>query len=224
MIPPTPTDEQEPGVYVRSKRPERELDFLWDKERKKTEEPDRFHLGFFAAGALVGSLVTLGICLVFFGKTLSPAPEKAVVVDSAAIPTEEETLPMVLPNTTEKTEDRGFHLPFFGSKAQEKPQDIQPAEPAAPKEENSFGLSIFSSRAKEKPATEAFPPAQEPQYYEVQSGDSLGSIAIQFYDSSSPKVIARIVKANALSSPDDIRIGQQLIIPPEPNEPSPQGQ
>lgn len=51
--------------------------------------------------------------------------------------------------------------------------------------------------------------------YKVESGDSLERIAIKFYGSSTPEKIQKIQTANSLSSPDTIKIGQELQIPVE---------
>ena len=51
--------------------------------------------------------------------------------------------------------------------------------------------------------------------YIVKSGDSLAAIALKFYgDSSLADIIA---EANNISDPSDIRPGDELIIPPEPD-------
>ncbi len=46
--------------------------------------------------------------------------------------------------------------------------------------------------------------------YTVQSGDTIGSIAVQF-----GVTISAIVEANSLTNPDRIAIGQELIVPPQ---------
>jgi nucleoid-associated protein YgaU len=58
-----------------------------------------------------------------------------------------------------------------------------------------------------------------PQVYVVKDGDNLSSIALQFYGSEEGNrraVITALFKANSkvLKSPDDIYVGQKLIIPP----------
>ena len=57
-----------------------------------------------------------------------------------------------------------------------------------------------------------------PQVYVVKDGDNLSSIALQFYGSEEGNrrvVITALFKVNSkvLKSPDDINVGQQLIIP-----------
>ena len=51
--------------------------------------------------------------------------------------------------------------------------------------------------------------------YKVLAGDTLGNIAKEYYGSSSPANIRKILTANSdkLSTPDKLRIGQLLIIP-----------
>ena len=49
--------------------------------------------------------------------------------------------------------------------------------------------------------------------YTIQSGDSLGKIAEQFYKSSSPKYVDLIQKANNLKSAHSISAGKKLLIP-----------
>lgn len=53
------------------------------------------------------------------------------------------------------------------------------------------------------------------QTYEVKSGDNLSKISKQFY--GDPNEYMRIFYANRdkLSDPDQIQVGQQLVIPPE---------
>jgi len=60
------------------------------------------------------------------------------------------------------------------------------------------------------------PPAEpEPVIHIVQSGDVLSRIANLHYGSSTQFYIDKIVNANpALTNPNDIRIGQELVIPP----------
>ncbi|SMY06517.1 LysM peptidoglycan-binding domain-containing protein [Flavimaricola marinus] len=55
--------------------------------------------------------------------------------------------------------------------------------------------------------------AQQFRFYTVNSGDSLGAIAIKFYGDAA--FYGRIFDANrsTLSSPDRIRVGQRLVIP-----------
>ncbi|MDX2083974.1 MAG: LysM peptidoglycan-binding domain-containing protein [Candidatus Melainabacteria bacterium] len=51
--------------------------------------------------------------------------------------------------------------------------------------------------------------------YTVQSGDTLGSIAAQFYGSSGPEFVDKIQRANNLRNAHSIRVEQRLVIPPK---------
>jgi nucleoid-associated protein YgaU len=65
-----------------------------------------------------------------------------------------------------------------------------------------------------EPATRAAGPAANTTY-KVVSGDTLGRIAEKVYGSSAPKYIDKIQHANGMSSPNNLQIGQTLIIPPK---------
>lgn len=54
-------------------------------------------------------------------------------------------------------------------------------------------------------------PAQNPGTYVVAEGDSLYAIALRF-----GVELDAIIAANGLSDPNDIQVGQELIIPPKP--------
>jgi nucleoid-associated protein YgaU len=49
--------------------------------------------------------------------------------------------------------------------------------------------------------------------HKVQAGETLGTIAKQYYGSSGPKSIARIVDANKGLNPDKLKVGQEIAIP-----------
>lgn len=51
--------------------------------------------------------------------------------------------------------------------------------------------------------------------YTVESGDTLEAIAVKYYGSGTPKKIELIQSANNMSSPDQLAIGQELVIPVE---------
>lgn len=178
-------EEKEPGVYVRSNRPEQELDFLWDRERKKMVEHDRFHLGFFAGGVLLGSVLTFIGCFFFFS-----GPSLLTDTDSQPTQIEEQVL----------------------TKSDlQKPVAVE--KPQAQKKEAGFALPFFKDKPKDK--SESAPVNVHARAYQVQPGDTLGSIAIKFYESSSPQFIERIQRANKLTSADSLQIGQRLTIPPK---------
>lgn len=51
--------------------------------------------------------------------------------------------------------------------------------------------------------------------YTVKSGDTLESIIIRFYGSFDPSKVDKIKEANKMSNPNNLQIGQNLIIPME---------
>lgn len=180
-------NEQEPGVYVRSRRPDHGIDFLWDRETRKSEEPDRFRLGFFVGGAITGSLLTLAFCFLFLlgGQFF---PEKPVIIDEPAVVEEQATDPT--------------------TSARPSTEAVEPTP------EDRFNWMLFNSSTKKDPAAESTDPEPKASIYAVQEGDTLGSIAIKFYDSSNSKYIEKIQRANKMDSADALSIGQELIIPP----------
>ncbi|UCF33104.1 MAG: LysM peptidoglycan-binding domain-containing protein [Phycisphaerales bacterium] len=54
--------------------------------------------------------------------------------------------------------------------------------------------------------------------YVVRSGDTLSKIALEAYGTKSPTVVEAIFKANqrVLGSPDELKVGDELILPPVP--------
>jgi LysM repeat protein len=62
---------------------------------------------------------------------------------------------------------------------------------------------------------ETTPTPASGQTYTVVSGDSLAKIAGRVYGSQSQANIKKIIDANGITNPDNLQIGQQLIIPPQ---------
>ncbi len=198
-------EEREPGVYIRSNRPDQELDFLWDRERRKHQDPDRYHLGFFAAGLFVGSIITFAGCFIWLGgPKMNPIIEAEPVVEQQVV------------STKDFQDDNAVQAPVSASTVT-APQDNATT---APKAEKKSGLAISlpffggkkADETKTQPAASIEPKART---YEVQSGDTLGSIAIKFYDSSSPAMVEKIQHANKLTNADQLQLGQKLVIPPK---------
>ena len=52
-----------------------------------------------------------------------------------------------------------------------------------------------------------------PETYSVKSGDTLEGIVIRFYGKYDPSKVNKIMEANNLSNPNQLSIGQSLIIP-----------
>lgn len=64
--------------------------------------------------------------------------------------------------------------------------------------------------ASEKAAATA---AGAQETYSVQSGDTMESIAVRFYGSTSPSKVNAIMEANSITNANKLSIGQKLIIP-----------
>ena len=69
-------------------------------------------------------------------------------------------------------------------------------------------------------ATETSASVAANEEYTVQSGDTMESIARRFYGSYSPDKINMIMKANNMTDPNKLAIGQKLIIPMSENNSS----
>ena len=69
-------------------------------------------------------------------------------------------------------------------------------------------------------ATETSASVAANEEYTVQSGDTMESIARRFYGSYSPDKINTIMKANNMTDPNKLAIGQKLIIPMSENSSS----
>jgi nucleoid-associated protein YgaU len=115
--------------------------------------------------------------------------------------------------TTELTARRG---------AAERPSPINPEQVPSPPEAAPVGDTATAGR------TSDVQPPEPMRQYTVRRGDSLSKIAQRHYGSRRRDVVQRLFEANrgTLSSPDSIRAGQTLVLPPlhrgEPSPASPQ--
>lgn len=57
--------------------------------------------------------------------------------------------------------------------------------------------------------------AERVEKYSIQNGDTLESVAIKFYGSSTPEKIEKIQKASNLDDPNRLQIGQEITVPLE---------
>ena len=51
--------------------------------------------------------------------------------------------------------------------------------------------------------------------HKVANGETLGSISGKYYGSTAPQWVDKIQRANNMSTPDSLQIGQTLVIPPK---------
>ena len=99
----------------------------------------------------------------------------------------------------------------FGTNSPEIKADSAVQE--APKVKKEFKLSFIPASKKQKETTAVETPAATYQSYTVVSGDTLEKIIIRFYGKNDVSKIDKIVEANKLSSPNNLSIGQKLVIP-----------
>jgi nucleoid-associated protein YgaU len=70
-----------------------------------------------------------------------------------------------------------------------------------------------------QPTTESSPVATgEERTYVVKEGDTLLGIALEFYNDGSIEFRNLIIEANDIADPSQLSVGQELIIPPAPEE------
>ena len=101
----------------------------------------------------------------------------------------------------------------FGTRATENSMKSDIATPKAPKVKREMKLSLIPTNRKEKKETVEETPTATYQSYTVASGDTLEKIIIRFYGKNDVSKIDKIVEANKLSSPNNLSIGQKLVIP-----------
>lgn len=92
--------------------------------------------------------------------------------------------------------------------------DAEPAPSAAPEQPDDEPAPDAEPDADAEPPADAEDRAEPGEEYVVQSGDSLASIAQERY--GDPSLWREIARANGLSAPFDLTIGDTLIVPPRP--------
>jgi len=181
-----PGFEQTPGVYTRQGQSPQEIDMLWSSTQQYHKE-ERAPIVFVLVGIVIGAVIT-GLVLTLLLKK----PEIRTGANNVA--QEEISESDLLPGAgtqsapeAKKDNNQGIGFNLL-------PESVKPA--AAP---------VNTTTVKKMAAT---------QSYTVKNGDTLERIARKVYGSGSPENVARIQRANKLSSPDRIRIDQKLVIPP----------
>lgn len=190
--------DSSPGVYVRSDR-DRELDILWQGTRVHARE-EKSPVFYLSAGFIAGVVcVFLISAFLNFGNPSSNAknyvasdiPRAATVNVPGDEPDEIQEKPSakVKEKAKENTKNSGSLFSWLKPKSG---KDV---------------LVAVSPSFKDETAGH--------QTYVVKSGDTLEGIAYRFYGMGGPIRVARIQEANNLKSPDQLQIGQHLIIPLE---------
>lgn len=83
--------------------------------------------------------------------------------------------------------------------------------PAVPKSKEKAKLTFIPADKTDKSNLAGTPKGSES--YTVKNGDTLAGIIIRFYGSYDTSKIDKIKQANGMKNPNDLQIGQSLIIP-----------
>jgi LysM repeat protein len=181
------TLEKTPGVYVRTNEPaNHELDMLWSGSRTQFRE-ERSPFLFIAIGFVLGVIVTAAAFIFLVSKPETKMGESSLmapVVQEKDIPQKHKSI-ITTPNQTESTSNKPLQI--FS-----KPE---PTNTQAPVANQTTTVETGS------------------QSYKVKNGDTLGSIASQFYGSSSPEMVDKIMRANNMKDPNKLTLDQELVIP-----------
>ena len=190
--------EQEPGVYVRNRHPERtasgqdSLDFLWDSQKRQHTDGNKNRLGYFFAGLATGSVATLLICLavLFLNQNMAQKP----------------SVSMAMPNMPSiEAQIRGAAKAT--GQAVSKSVSLTTGDNAMP----AANMPATTGSVIVTPTLTA--EAEGVQKYTIKKGDTLGAITGKYYDDPSPQMATKLQLANHLKSPNALQVGQILIIP-----------
>ena len=204
-----PIEDGSPEVYVRQNK-EKELDLLWkDFKMPKGERSPIVYLGIgFISGIiatlLVGAIIVRG--LDYYNHTVFEIEAEVEGfgsnnVDSAVVSDMDNKTEVSAPLDVNKT----INTSSLTNTA------VEANKEAATNSGKKFGFfgNTSSNNAKQTEETVA---AQNKEY-EVQEGDTIDKIVRTFYGSYSTENVDAILKANNMSNPNKLSIGQKLIIP-----------
>ena len=185
-----PIDDGSPEVYVRQNK-EKELDLLWkDFKMPKGERSPIVYLGMGFVSGIIATLLVSAFIGVSSGNFHPKFGfKKATVATEVTVPEENTTNETVNEETTNKT-------------VQEETEQ---------KTSKKFG--IFGTAKTNTETSETETVAQNSKEYEVQSGDTMEKIVRNFYGSYSEDAVNSVLKANNMTDPNKLSIGQKLIIP-----------
>lgn len=188
-----PMDDISPEVYVRRNK-EKELDILWkDFKIPKGENSPIIYLGIGFVAGIIATLVVsafIGMSSGDFHPNIGSSNTETVA--EVSIPEDSSASAIETTETSSVTE----------TSAEET------AEPEA--KTKKFGF-FGSKKANEEANVESA--AQANKEYEVQSGDTMEQIVRNFYGTYSEEKVNTIMKANNMTNPNKLSIGQKLIIP-----------
>lgn len=198
-------EEREPGVYVRSQNPNnRELDFLWENgQTKRVYDSSRNSIGYFLAGTVTGAIITLVLCLAVLSiNHFLSGPKEQIMAKPTVNTAEEISLPIKEEAPVTETKQ---------PVAETKP--VTETTPIATVEKKPEPVVHTTPVATPATKTTTSTRATAAKTHSVQNGETIGSIAYEYYGDSSPKMVERIQAANGLKNVHSIQIGQKLVIP-----------
>ncbi|HOQ04946.1 MAG TPA: LysM peptidoglycan-binding domain-containing protein [Anaerohalosphaeraceae bacterium] len=139
-------------------------------------------------------------------------PSRSILIEQAVEQVARELEPEPLRQTEPPTESRVLTP---APTAQLQPVSV-PSSPSAPE---APAASPATTAAVSTPPAAAASPAPSTQFHIVQKGENLAVIASRYYgkeNGNTRAVIQKLYQANQhiLTSPDSLRIGDKLIIPP----------
>lgn len=190
-----PSGDRSPGVYVRQGLQSavdepHELDMLWSN--RMLQKDDRRPVAVFLFGLLAGVLITAAGFMVFQNAPKLP-------FSALKLPTASNSAPAAVNTPTES----------------DRAADVAPAQQADASNQDSSQDSASATPASTTSSSGAATSDVTGRTYEVQAGDNLGAIAIHEYGSNDPTLVEKIQRANNMANPDDLSIGQKLVIPPK---------
>lgn len=186
-----PVEDGSPEVYIRQNK-EKELDLLWkDFKMPRGEHSPIVFLGIgFAAGVIATIAIStlIGLNAGEIQANVKHKQETAAI--SATVNNQEE------------------------ADVNESAEAVAEETVAESNETTSKKFGFLPISNNNKNVSEATDNTAQQQQYEVVSGDTMESIAKKFYGSYSPEKIEAIMKANNMTNPNKLGIGQKLSIPP----------
>ena len=184
-----PVEDGSPEIYVRQNK-EKELDLLWkDFKMPKGERSPIVYLGIGFVSGIIATLLVSAFISVSSGNFHTSLRINKPAVATEATTTEASTSEIVAEEETDNA--------------------VQ--EESEQKSAKKFGI-FTSQKSGEETSTEDTA-SQVNKEYEVQSGDTMERIVRNFYGSYSEDKVDAVMKANNMTDPNKLSIGQKLVIP-----------
>ncbi|MDH4378424.1 MAG: LysM peptidoglycan-binding domain-containing protein [Vampirovibrionales bacterium] len=195
------------GVYVRQPaNTQRELDVLWSNSRHFHKE-DRSPIVFTVAGLLLGVMIASAVFFLLSQKpeiVTSQDASTVTAVQDADLLAEENNLPPEDAPSTVATQTKAMEEESAAGAVQQAQTVEAQNTPVA----SSRTAAVSDSLASE-PARRTRGSVQ----HRVEPGDTLGGIAYKYYGASTPALVDKIARSNRMTDPNNLTIGQALVIP-----------